>query len=465
MKIFLIDDEESIRVGIGEDIRDLGHEVLDFEDPLAALDALPREEPDLVFCDLRMPNQGGAETLRRIRKHDPGIIVIIITAFGDVQSSIECIKAGAFDYLCKPFQVEDLRGVLEKAAVFASYRLAARELARERTARFGRLTFIGKTPAMARVFEQVETAAGSDATVLVEGETGTGKEVVADAIHQQSARKNGPMVKFSCSTFSSTVIESELFGHELGAFTGAVRQKRGRFELAEGGTLFLDEVDDIPMDLQVKLLRFIQNRTFERVGGEKSLKANVRLIAATKKDLLALVERGLFRSDLYYRLNVLPIDLPPLRERREDIPLLVHHFLGKYGASRDLRLSPEAFACLMAAPWPGNVRQLENLIERLSVTAAGPEIAASDLPDELKCPAPSAKAESAEGPIGPGFSLEQWLSEAEKKHLTQALKQASGNQKEAAALLGIPSSTFRNKALRLKLLSSEGLEGDPADRK
>jgi DNA-binding NtrC family response regulator len=445
LKIFLIDDEASIRIGLGDDLRDRGHLVFDYENPIAALQTYAELEPDCILCDLRMPAMDGFTFLNRIREIDPVALVVIISAFGDVATAVKCLKAGAMDFLTKPFEPEDLQEVLQKVGTFAQLRRAARQATPEALLP----NFLGSSPRMAQVFQEIRRIAPTDGLVLIEGETGTGKERVADAIHQLSSRKDGPLVKISCSIFSKDLLESELFGHEQGAFTGAMRQKRGRIEMAEGGTLFLDEVDDLSLEIQIKLLRFLQEKTFERVGGETVRRADVRVIAATKRDLQEMMDEGDFRPDLYYRLNVFPIRLPPLRDRKEDIPMLAGHFLEEFIADRSVTLTPEAMERLMAYRWPGNVRQLRHVMERISYTLDGNHIGPAYLPAEV--------AASADSPIRgllqsmPDASLEQVLWDVERNLLVAALEAEPGNRKAAARRLQIPYSTLRHKLEKFKL--------------
>ncbi|MBF0431731.1 MAG: sigma-54-dependent Fis family transcriptional regulator [Fibrobacteria bacterium] len=445
MKIFLIDDEESIRIGIGDDLRALGHDVYDFESPVTVFDKIAHEDPDCIFCDLRMPVMNGLDVLKKVNREHPGIIFVVITAYGDVSSAVECIKAGAFDYITKPFAVDDLESVLKKMHSFVDLKKSNRMLKRALKEKFNFHNIIGKSDAMKKVFQQIEVIARSDGTVVVQGETGTGKELVAQAIHYNSNRKNGPLIKCTCSIFSKELLESELFGHEQGAFTGAIRQKKGRFELANKGTVFLDEIDDVPMESQVKLLQFIQEKSYERVGGESTLSTDVRIIAATKVNLNKLIESHQFRSDLYYRLNVLPIYLPPLRERKDDVPLLINHFFEKFSPEKSVELSPEAVQMLCDYAWPGNVRQLENVIERLALTASESLITVGHLPEEITKTSGNAVS------VNYNLSFEQVMRDTERNLLQKALVDTDGNKKLAAKKLNLPYSTYRNKLDKLNI--------------
>jgi DNA-binding NtrC family response regulator len=445
MKIYLIDDEESIRIGIGDDLRALGHEVYDFESPLSIFNLLEKDDPDCIFCDLRMPEMNGLEVLKKVRSVDPHIIVVIITAFGEVASAVECVKAGAFDYISKPFTIKDMESTLQKIQSFVELKHSNRLLQQALQEKYSFHNLIGKSEAMKKVFKQIEIVANTDGTVVIEGETGTGKELVATAIHYNSLRRNGPFIKCTCSIFSRELLESELFGHEKGSFTGAIKQKMGRFEMADRGTIFLDEIDDIPLESQVKLLQFLQEKMFERVGGEETLTSDVRIIAAAKSNLQKMIDDNQFRSDLYYRLNVLPIYLPPLRERRDDIPLMVNYFLKKFTGEKSMEISPEAIQLLVNYSWPGNVRQLENIIERMALTADKNLISAKNIPEEIKLEKKTLLD------INYSLTFEQALRDTERNLLQKALNDAKGNKKLASKKLSLPYSTFRNKLEKLNI--------------
>ncbi|NJK87981.1 MAG: sigma-54-dependent Fis family transcriptional regulator [Myxococcales bacterium] len=360
--VLVVDDETNLRKVLSAHLRREGYEVLTAADGAEALELMDREAVDVVLTDLRMPNVDGMVLLEELTRRYPGRPVVMLTAHGTVDTAVSAMKLGAFDYLTKPFDKDELHLVIAKA--FASSQLAIQEPEGEPHGRFG---LIGKSAGLEDVFRTIDKVAASPSTVLITGESGTGKELIASALHANSPRRGKPFIKINCAAIPRDLIESELFGYERGAFTGAVSSKPGRFELADEGTLFLDEIGEIPLEMQVKLLRALQESEFERVGGVATTRVDVRLIAATNVDLTAEVAAGRFREDLFYRLNVVPICLPPLRERRNDIPLLVEHFLAKYRArlQKDVhRVSSDAMERLSAYDWPGNVRELENVMER-----------------------------------------------------------------------------------------------------
>src|SRR3982751_2018966 len=379
-RVLVVDDEQSLRKVLAATLQREGYEVsvcVNGEEALAALD---RDGADVVVTDLVMPKMDGLTLLRKVVARHPDVPVIVVTAHGRIDSAVEAMKAGAFDFLAKPFDHADLKGIIAKASRQSDYnqRNVVPEERPEGSAR--RYTeIVGKGPRMQELQQIIAKVADAPSTVLIQGESGTGKELVATALHEMSARRERPFIKINCAAIPRELIEAELFGFEKGAFTGAVQSKPGRFELADGGTLFLDEIGEIPMEMQVKLLRAIQESEFERVGGVKTTKVEVRLVAATSRELGKEIAAGRFREDLYYRLNVVPIFLPPLRERREDIPLLVEFFLKRYGDQnrREVRrVHSEAMRLLRDHDWPGNVRELQNYIERAAVLGDGPELVA-----------------------------------------------------------------------------------------
>jgi Nif-specific regulatory protein len=430
-----------------------------------ALNLVRDHDMAVVVTDQRMPRMTGLELLRAVRDIRPDAVGIIVTAFTDVDVLIESISLGhIYRYITKPWDSKELRGILVHAVerfhlVRENRRLLdqlsqyARVLSREADSAFNFGAIVGDSPALRQVLGKVEQVAQTPATVLLRGETGTGKEMVARAIHINSPRESRPFVRVNCAALAPGVLESELFGHEKGAFTGAVARRPGRFELADGGTLFLDEVGDLPLDVQVKLLRVLQEREFERVGGVETVKVDVRLISATHRDLERLIVEGKFREDLYYRLNVFPITMPPLRERPGDIPLLVEHFLQKFAQSNGKTVNgvdPRALAALSSYPWPGNVRELENVIERAMILACGSTLTAADLDFGRRlgmtppCGIPDgALAEGGSGPSGEGGrSLYRRLSEQERGEIVSAVERAQGNIAHAARALGINRSTL-----------------------
>ena len=458
--VLIVDDELNIRRVLAAMLAREGYEVTATADGEQALAALQKTPVDVVVTDLVMPRMGGMELLARVSAEAPDVPVIVITAHGTVDSAVQALKAGAFDYITKPFEQEDLKKVIAKAA-------RAHEIDRRsvRAPPAGeKAPLVGQSAAMRRIFEIVARVADSPSTVLITGESGTGKELIAKALHRGSSRRDKPLIKVNCAAIPKDLVESELFGYERGAFTGAVGSKPGRFELADGGTLFLDEIGEVPVEMQVKLLRALQESEFERVGGIKTLRVDVRLIAATNRDLKQLIADGKFREDLYYRLAVVPIVLPPLRERREDIPLLVQHFIEKYDQRLGKRvegIEEEALQILMAYAWPGNIRELENLMERSVLFADGPLIQASALPDSLRekgaqPPVPIA----AVGPLGAiaapsGASMKEIVRQAqaelERELITRALEETGGNVTRAAKRLQISRKSLQVKMKELGL--------------
>jgi DNA-binding NtrC family response regulator len=448
MRVLLLDDEEALRLSLADDMREAGHKVFDFSSPRAGLDFLNRTgDLDAIVTDWKMPEMNGLDFLRQARQAAPDVQVIIMTGYATVQMAVQAMKLGAYDYLTKPFETDELMLTLER---LASYRTVVQEnrrlLARiEEKSSLHRL--LGSSPAMLRLFEQLTGIAPSSSTVLITGETGTGKELVAEAIHNASPRRDRPLVKLSCATLPRDVLESELFGHEKGAFTGALKDRIGRFELAQGGTLYIDDVDDIPLASQVKLLRVLENRVVERVGSAVPIALDVRIVASTKADLRGKVAEKEFREDLFYRLNVVPIQLPPLRQRIEDIPLLAFHFLQHYAAPRKVGISAAAMDALLAYPWPGNVRELRHLMERLALTVAGDEIDYVNLPREVVC--------SYDAEVGQHLgqkSLDEITDDLAKQVIRLALANTGGNKAKAAELLRVPPSTLRSKMEKYGLL-------------
>ena len=483
MRILIVDDDRIIRIPLRDDLEDAGYEATDVASAQEAWAALKQTPCDVVVSDIRMPGMDGIAFLKKVKTAHPEIEVILMTGYGTVENAVHAMKLGAYDYITKPFDNEELLLILERLRELRAVRAENAQLKKQLSDRYRFGHIIGKSEAMRKVFELIATISPSDSTVLICGETGTGKEMVAHAIHAKSPRKKGPFVMVSCAALSRELLESELFGHEKGAFTGAIRDKVGKFQLAEGGTIFLDEVDDIPLGLQVKLLRVLQEHEFERVGGTETLRVDIRVIAATKVDLKQEVRQGRFREDLYYRLHVVPITLPPLRERREDIPLLIDHFLD-VGSPPDRRmtLSPEAMKVLLDYTWPGNVRELEHLIERLVVVSTHSELCVEDLPADIRHPdllrdprdlaaGPGAVQEilrryhaledliqrsgmlasEQEKPAFGQGSFSEIVGATERDLIVRALDQTHGNKTRAAKLLGMKLSTFRDKLIKLGL--------------
>ena len=382
-RVLVADDELNMRRVLEAILRREGYDVVTAANGLDAVSEMNRDI-HTVITDLKMPGLDGMGLLRKLQQDFPEVPVVMITAHGSVESAVEAVKLGAFDYLEKPFEQEQIRQIVAKA--MRTHELARRDARPEEPSGRGRFRLIGSAPVIRQIFAVVEKVADTPSTVLITGESGTGKELIARALHENSSRHKGPFIKINCAAIPKTLMESELFGYEKGAFTGAVGAKPGRFELAHGGTLFLDEIGEIPVEMQVKLLRVLQESEFERVGGIKTIKVDVRLVTATNRDLLHEIEEETFREDLFYRLNVVPIHIPPLRDRREDIPLLAEHFIAKFNdrlKKQITGITPDAVACLIAYHWPGNIRELENLMERTMLFCEGPLIRARDLPPEM----------------------------------------------------------------------------------
>ena len=468
--VLAVDDELNIRRVLAAMLKRDGYEVTTAADGEQALAVMARTPVQVVVTDLVMPRLDGLSLLRRVAADYPDVPVIVITAHGTVDSAVAALKAGAFDFITKPFAQEELRKVIAKAA-------RAHEFERQNvhgpSVEGEKPPLVGQSPAMRQVYELIAKVADSPSTVLVTGESGTGKELVAQALHRGSSRRDKPLIKVNCAAIPKDLVESELFGYEKGAFTGAVGSKPGRFELADGGTLFLDEIGEIPLEMQVKLLRALQESEFERVGGIKTIRVDVRLITATNRDLKSLIVEGRFREDLYYRLNVVPIALPPLRERKEDIPLLVQHFVEKYDrrlGKKVERVDDDAMQVLLRYPWPGNIRELENLVERSVLFADGPVIGAAQLPDSLREKVPGMPVPiAAIGPLGAitapsGASMKEIVRQAqaelERELITRALEETGGNVTRAAKRLQISRKSLQVKMKELGLRGSEERE-DP----
>jgi len=446
--ILIIDDNDTVRDGLAHTVKKLGHEPVTAASGGAGIEAFKKKRADFVITDLKMEGASGVEVLRTISGIDADVPIMIITGFGTVETAVEAMKLGAFDFLTKPIQPEVVRLKVERALELCAARRGRRKamamtdyLASEAEGRFPEL--VGSGDKMAIVRRTVEKVAASDTTVFISGESGTGKELVARAIHRLSKRANGPFIKVNCGALTETLLESELFGHEKGAFTGAIKQKLGRFELADGGTLFLDEVGDVPPAMQVKLLRALQEQEFERVGGEAPIKVDVRVVSATNKDLENEVTTGRFRQDLFFRLHVLPVKLPPLRERREDIPMLCAHFIAKLGPKTNPRIrgiGDAALGRIMAYHWPGNVRELENAIEQSLVFAEGDEITPTALPQFLQ-----GGAEEEGLAVPRELSLPEILDDLERQLILKAYAKAGRVKTETARLLGIKTSALYYK--------------------
>ncbi|UCG39530.1 MAG: sigma-54-dependent Fis family transcriptional regulator [bacterium] len=449
-RILIVDDEPGMRSLLTRVMEKEGYAAHSAPDGVQALESMGRTEWDLVIADIDMPGMDGLALLRKIHEEKPSLPVIMITAYATVESAVEAMKLGAYDYITKPFQMDELKIVVAKA--FEKRRLLAEKemLLAEIRSRYDLKGIIGVSDCMRDVVDMAMSVAPSRATVLIEGESGTGKELVARAIHDHSDRHDRPFVVVNCGALAEGVLESELFGHEKGAFSGAIVSRKGRFELADGGTLFIDEVGELPPQAQVKLLRFLQNQEFERVGGSVMLRSDARIVAATNRDLRAMVRQGSFREDLFYRLNVVHIRVPPLRERREDIEHLAAHFLAKYCAQMNKKLAdlpPDVLLALRSYDWEGNVRELENVMERAVVLCKGDSIALRDLPEEVR-----GQEEAMEVADPGGRTLTQILEALERQILVRTLQSNRNSQTKTAAELGLKRTTLRYKMGKYGLL-------------
>jgi len=445
-QILVIDDEKNYLLILETILGEEGYSVTALNDPEMALNYLDESEVDVVITDMKMPAISGQEVLEHMRKNYPHIPVLIMTAYGSIDGAVEAMKCGAFDYISKPFSNEELVLSVRKAVMLSRSEQEIIRLRQTLAEQHGPHKLVGRSKPIREVLQMVSKVAPSKSTVLVTGESGTGKELIAKAIHYSSPRKDGPFISVNCMSLSPGVLESEIFGHEKGSFTGATAMKKGRFELADGGTLFLDEIGELSSDLQVKLLRVLQEKAFERVGGSRTITVDIRLVVATNKDLKKEVEQGNFREDLYYRLNVVNINLPPLRERREDIPVLVAHFMQKLSGESDKaakKFAPEALEYLTAYEWPGNVRQLENVVERCMVLAAKDVIGVEDLPSEIKDE--EAQFKSAVDLLPIKLELAGTLEKIEAALIRRALVKSGFVQVKAAELLNISKSLLQYK--------------------
>ena len=445
-RILVVDDERSMRELLAIVLRREGYEVLLAENGRAAIDLLEREPVDLLISDIKMPDLSGVDVLRAAKKIDQDILGIMITAFASTETAVEAMRLGACDYLSKPFDIDLLKmKVREK---IENRQLKQENVLLKRTLGLSHQfsNIIGRSEAMLDVFKMIETVARTNSTILLTGESGTGKGLVAQAIHFHSLRRDKPMVALNCGAMPENLLESELFGHMRGSFTGADTNKKGLLEVAERGTVFLDEIGEMSAVMQVKLLRVLQERRFRRVGGLEELQADIRVIAATNQDLARAISEGRFREDLYYRINVIPIALPPLRDRREDIPLIAEHFLAKYSEQMEKAISGithETMKLLVQYDWPGNIRELENVMERAVALEHSPAILPESLPAGIRGDTPRALTTPVEGLPEAGFDLEAHVKEIEMNYISEALKRAGGVQVKAAELLGMSFRSFR----------------------
>jgi DNA-binding NtrC family response regulator len=445
--ILIVDDERHTREGLARALQDR-YDVRLAEDTERATQILEAEPIDVLLTDLRMPGDDGMKLLRRAQSLSEPPICIMMTAYGSIENAVAAMQAGAQHYLTKPVNLDELELVVQRALDARRVSAENINLRSQLDKKFGLEHIIGESPAMQRVFEIVQQVAPSRVTVLITGETGTGKELIAHAIHNLSPRKNGPFVAVHAAALPTALLESELFGHEKGAFTGAVERRMGRFELADGGTLFLDEIGELEPAMQVKILRVLEERAFERVGGQKTISTDVRLVAATNRDLKKMVHEGKFRDDLFYRLSVVTVELPPLRHRREDIPLLVRSFLEEFNRENGKQvreLTPEALNVLMAYDWPGNVRELRNAVEQMVVLARGDRLTLRDVPAPIRGGADLTKISV----VRPGATMT--VEEAERQLIVQALKETNGNRTAAAQKIGMSRRTLHRKLKKYEL--------------
>jgi len=442
--ILIVEDEAKMRrlleLNLGED----GFQTFSAGDAETGLKLLREKPIDLVLTDLKLPAMDGLEFLQTIKRQNAALPVVVMTAFGSVETAVEAMKAGASDYVLKPFSLAEMRLVIRKELDVHNLREENRSLREALGKRYSHPNVVARSAKMQEVLATVERVAPTNATVLLGGESGVGKDLVARAIHEKSRRASGPFLKINSTAIPENLLESELFGFEKGAFTGAVASKPGKFELADKGTLFLDEIGDVPPATQVKLLRVLQEREFERLGGTRTVKVDVRLIAATNRDLREALEQGTFREDLYYRLNVVPIDIAPLRERKEDIPDLVNLFVSRFAAESGKpidSISPQAMQILVNYHWPGNVREVQNIVERACALSKGPQLEPSDIHLDIR----PAKGNGSPGFLPEGVTLEQW----EDEMVQEALRRANGNKSQAARLLGLSRNALRYRLSKI----------------
>lgn len=455
--ILVVDDSPAVLNGIAEILQSNGYTVDTAPDGAIAIDKINDKFYDIILTDLAMPKKDGMEVLKYITENSPESMCIIITGYGIIKNAVEAIRSGAFDYLTKPVKSEEIQVVIERALNYRDLKRENTTLKKQLTTRYAYENIVGDSENICAVFRLIDKVAQTDSTVLIMGESGTGKELIAHAIHYQSDRRDKPFIPVNCGAIPEELLESELFGHEKGAFTHAIRTRIGRFELAHSGTIFLDEIGDMSPNLQVKILRVLQGHQFERIGGTKTIKTDIRVIAATNKNLEEAVEAGRFREDLYYRLNVIPIHVPPLRERASDIPLLAHHFLEKFNKSKKKNIksiSKEVMQCFMSYNWPGNVRELENMIERLIILANDDKITIRDLPERLLAHRKKDTARPQQHNALPeeGLYLHAVVNEFEKNLILQALDRSGWVKNKAAQLLNLNRTTLIEKMKKQKLM-------------
>ncbi|MBS3819604.1 sigma-54-dependent Fis family transcriptional regulator, partial [bacterium] len=455
-KLLIIDDEQSILDLLKTVFTKEGYTVYVTPSPKKALQWMEKDDINLILADIRLPEMSGMDVLKKVKETKPHLPVVMITAYGTIEQAVEAMKAGALDYVVKPFDIEELKIIVAQGLETQKLKEENIYLKKELQERDSFENMIGKSKAMKEIFKLIEKVAGTDSTVLITGESGTGKEMAARAVHYQSHRRDHHFVSINCGALPENLLESELFGHVKGAFTGAVAHKKGMFEVAEKGTLFLDEIGEMSPWTQVKFTRALQEKKIRRVGGTEEIPVDVRIIAASNQDLKKKIKEGSFREDLFYRLNVVSFEMPPLRKRKEDIPVLVSHFLPKYCQKigrKMKRMAPEAMNCLEHYPWPGNVRELENMVERVVAIEERETITRESLPEELH----SAQERGDTGYIlEPGFDLNQTLDDISKKYIKKALELSEGNLKEASSLLGVNYRSIRYMVDKYGLKDSVG---------
>jgi DNA-binding NtrC family response regulator len=452
--ILIVEDEAKMRRLLELNLAEAGFATLSAGDAETGLKLVNENHVNLVVTDLKLPGIDGLEFLQAIKRQNAALPVIVMTAFGSVETAVDAMKAGAADYVLKPFSLNEMRMVIRKELDVHALREENRSLREALGKRYAHPNIVARSPKMQEVLATIERVAPTHSTVLLGGESGVGKDLIARAIHEKSRRASGPFVKINSTAIPENLLESELFGYEKGAFTGATASKPGKFELADKGTLFLDEIGDVPPATQVKLLRVLQERDFERLGGTKTIKVDVRLIAATNRDLREALEQGTFREDLYYRLNVVPIDIAPLRQRKEDIPELVNLFISRFDADSNKKItgiSPEAMQVLVHYHWPGNVRELQNIIERACALAKGPVLEPSDIHLDSR----PAKLENQSNFLPEGMTLERWEDEI----ILEALRRANGNKSQAARLLGLSRNALRYRLSKIGIADEGEKEG------
>ncbi|NLJ26616.1 MAG: sigma-54-dependent Fis family transcriptional regulator [Deltaproteobacteria bacterium] len=460
-RILIVDDDPGTLEAISDLLKEAGYEIDVASNGQEAIRKARQNKFEVVITDLSMPGMDGMELLGHFMKHQPDTYVIMLTGVGTIATAVEAMKQGAFDYLSKPAKSDEILLVLKRAEEMMLLRAENDLLRSQLKERYCFDKIIGKSEPMQAIYRMIERVARTDSTILITGESGTGKELIANAVHYNSERKDKPFIPINCGAIPEELLESELFGHEKGSFTGAYREHLGRFELAHQGTIFLDEIGEMSPKLQVKLLRFLQEKKFERVGGARTIQVDTRIVAATNKDLEKMVSAGSFREDLFYRLNVIPIRVPPLRERIEDIPLLIQHFLKQHSQKKDIplkRISKAALSAMQAYSWPGNVRELENAIERLVILTEGDEIQMEDLPQRM-AQMQAKPSFSTIGIEGGGIDLKGTLEELENSLILEALKKAGGVKNQAAKLLGLNRTTLIEKMKKKKLCCP-----DPPDK-